>query len=313
MTVGGNLGTVNVTASGSSSWASASAYVSGNVNVASVTASGGDSEASLDVYNNDGNMNLLSLAVNATGAGASAYAYVDTGIGVLGTVTMSATKANSTAYLDFTGNSFGTITSTSGAPSAIVDMYLDNTTSAGGAITASGSGTLYVEIQEKSIASLSASGETNAVTVNVLDITKATAGMTITTGSGADSVMGGAGVDTFAVGAGADHIIFSNVDADTDLVPSGATDVIASGFTSGSDKLDFTTAGSGTNYSENLTAAATLAAFITAAGTALDGTIMYYFGVVGTDGYLAYDTDGVGITGIVKLTGVVDMGSGDII
>ena len=40
-----------------------------------------------------------------------------------------------------------------------------------------------------------------------------------------------------------------------------------------------------TNYAENLLAAATLSAFVSAADTALNGTVQYYFGVVGSDGY----------------------------
>ena len=88
---------------------------------------------------------------------------------------------------------------------------------------------------------------------------------------------------------------------------------VTSGFASGTDKLDFSAAGSVTNYAENLVAAANVSAFATAADTALNGTVQYYFGVVGSDGYLATDTDGDGITSIVKLAGVTDMAFSDII
>jgi hypothetical protein len=312
MTVAGNLGPVVVTASGQDSWASMNAYVSGSAPSVTVTASGDGASASVEVYNNDGDMNLLALAVNATGADSWAGAYVDTGSGILGNVTIQASKANSSASLYFDGNTFGTIAATTGAPSSSIYLDLDNTTTAGGVITSSGSGTLDIVIQEKSITSLSASGQTNAVTVTVTDITKATSAMTLTTGSFADNVMGGAGADTFNLGAGADVFNFTNITADNDTVLSAITDTVAGGFTSGSDKFDFATAGSGTNYTENLTAAASLTALIAAADTALNGTVLYYFGVVGTDGYLVTDVNGTGVTNVIKITGVVDMAAGDI-
>ncbi|MOA57294.1 hypothetical protein D3C78_1814480 [compost metagenome] len=89
--------------------------------------------------------------------------------------------------------------------------------------------------------------------------------------------------------------------------------VIDGGFASGTDKLDFTAAGSGTNYTEVPAAADDLAAFITAADDALDGTTQFYFGVVGGDGYLAQDGDGAGITNIIQLVGVTDIASTDIV
>ena len=122
-----------------------------------------------------------------------------------------------------------------------------------------------------------------------------------------------AGGKTFTGSADMDVFSFTGLDSDTDLVPSAATTVISGGFTSGTDKLDFTLAGSAANYAESLTAVADLAAFTSAANTALDGTTDYYFGVVGSDGYLAQDADGAGITNIIKLVGVTDMASTDIV
>lgn len=60
-------------------------------------------------------------------------------------------------------------------------------------------------------------------------------------------------------------------------------------------------------------AAASVATFIAAADAALDGTVDYYFGVVGGNGYLATDSDGNGITGIIRQVGVTDMAFGDIV
>ena len=106
---------------------------------------------------------------------------------------------------------------------------------------------------------------------------------------------------------------FAFAGADNDGLLAAVMYNVTSGFASGTDKLDFSTAGSVTSYAENLLAAATLSAFVTAADTALDGTVQYYFGVVGSDGYLATDADGDGITNIVKLAGVTDMAFSDII
>ncbi len=155
----------------------------------------------------------------------------------------------------------------------------------------------------------------------------------ITTGIGADSINGGAGADTISAGAGLDTILggtgidsmtggdgidrFQFSAADTDVDITAATDIITD-FASGTDNMYFYTdtttgvAGSSTNYTEVLTAAADLATFAAAASTALNATIKYYFGVVGTDGYLAFDDDGTGVTQIIKLTGVTDLAFTDI-
>jgi hypothetical protein len=122
-----------------------------------------------------------------------------------------------------------------------------------------------------------------------------------------------AGGKTFAGTASADIFSFKGLDADLDVLLSAATRTISSGFVSGTDKLDFTTAGSALNYTEVLAPAASLAAFISAADAALNGTVNYYFGVVGGNGYLAQDVDGSGITNIIQLTGVTNMASTDIV
>jgi T1SS-143 domain-containing protein len=122
-----------------------------------------------------------------------------------------------------------------------------------------------------------------------------------------------AGGKTFTGGAGVDTFSFKALDADTDGALSAATSVISAGFASGVDKLDFTTAGSGANYSEVLTSVANLETFISDANAALNGTTSYYFGVVGGNGYLAQDGDGVGTTNIIQLVGVTNMASTDIV
>ncbi|WP_269713794.1 hypothetical protein [Caulobacter sp. NIBR2454] len=156
----------------------------------------------------------------------------------------------------------------------------------------------------------------------IVDAGAFTTSITLTGGSGADTLAGGtnadvldggAGVDILNGGTGSDRYVFSGVDADTDVVLTAITDEIAGGFVSGADTLDFTVAGTLANYQEVLPPAVDLTAFIAAADTALNGTVQYYFGVVGADGYLATDADGDGVTTVIKLSGVTDMASGDIV
>jgi hypothetical protein len=118
---------------------------------------------------------------------------------------------------------------------------------------------------------------------------------------GGDGVTASADADTFVIG-----------DTDVDGLLSMVMTVIDGGFVTGIDKLDFSVAGSGTNYTENLVAAANLAEFTTAADDALNGTMTYYFGVVAGNGYLAMDGDANGITSIVELVGVTNMEAADI-
>lgn len=135
---------------------------------------------------------------------------------------------------------------------------------------------------------------------------------TFTGGAGVDTVTGGAGVDTMTGAGGADVFIFTDVDTDIDTTAGAVTDIITD-FVTTSDTLDFDTAGGAGNYVEQLTAAADLTALLAAADTALNGTVKYYFGVVGTNGYLVFDDDGIGYTSVIQLTGVTDMAFGDIV
>ena len=66
------------------------------------------------------------------------------------------------------------------------------------------------------------------------------------------------------------------------------------------------------NFVKVSVAAASLSALLTAADTALNGTIDYYFGVVGADGYLVTDSDGIGYTDVIKFTGVTGLLPADI-
>ncbi|MDD2865110.1 MAG: hypothetical protein PHC99_10395, partial [Methylococcales bacterium] len=81
-----------------------------------------------------------------------------------------------------------------------------------------------------------------------------------------------------------------------------------------------TSGGTGLNYVENLTAVADVATLMTAANTAFggtSGTTEYYFGVIGTNGYLVHNvltSDAThGADDIIQLTGVTDIAPTDIV
>lgn len=127
---------------------------------------------------------------------------------------------------------------------------------------------------------------------------------TINGGDGNDTITGGAGVDTLTGGAGADIFVFSTANLDT--TAGAVTDIIVD-FVSGTDKISNTVvgaAGSATNYVEASAAVADLATLLAAADTALNGTVKFYVGQVGSDSYLVSDTEGTGYTDVIKLTGV---------
>lgn len=131
-----------------------------------------------------------------------------------------------------------------------------------------------------------------------------TAGNDYIVGSANDNVItGGAGADTMTGGAGADTFVFATADIDT--TAGAVTDKITDFKSSEGDKLKLGAAGDATNYSEAGAAVADLATLLTAADTALDGTVTYYLGqVTGGASYLVIDTDGTGYTDVIELTGV---------
>ena len=90
-------------------------------------------------------------------------------------------------------------------------------------------------------------------------------------------------------GNGADTFVFANADT---TVAADSYDTVKD-FVSGTDSIDFAgTAGSTNNYSEGGADVANFAAALTAADTALNGTIIYNFQTDGTNGWLFYDADG---------------------
>jgi len=128
---------------------------------------------------------------------------------------------------------------------------------------------------------------------------------------GDDSLSGGAGVDSLSGGAGADRFVFAA--GDTGLLASTADDI--NDFVSGSDRLALgITAGSATNYGEDLNNAGSFAAAQAVADGLADGVIRYVFVVVGSDGFMFVDRNADGtVDEAIKLTGVTDMAFGDIV
>jgi hypothetical protein len=127
-------------------------------------------------------------------------------------------------------------------------------------------------------------------------------------GAGADIIAAGDGADVMTGGAGADEFVIVTTAATADAAGFSAAADTVTDFVSGTDKLDFNgAAGSAANYVEATSAAASFAALLTAADAALDGTVQYYAGQVGSDTYVFYDADGTldtALTEVVKLTGV---------
>jgi hypothetical protein len=135
---------------------------------------------------------------------------------------------------------------------------------------------------------------------------------TITGGTGDDIIDGGeiafpgsfaVSTDTLTGGAGADTFVFSTADHNT---AHGGLTAIITDFKSGQDKIKVANIGAATagNFASVQTSTPDLAALLTAADTALDGTVKIYVGWVGIDAYVVTDMNGVGYTDVIKLSGV---------
>lgn len=136
----------------------------------------------------------------------------------------------------------------------------------------------------------------NTGTATITGVTRDTTG-TNGTAQSMDTLTGNGGSDTFK---------FSTADLGTAVASAAVTQTITD-FTTGVDKIKDTTigaAGSSTNYVAATSAAASMAALLTAADTALDGTVKYYVGQYGSDTYLIDDANGTGMTNVIKLAGV---------
>lgn len=150
------------------------------------------------------------------------------------------------------------------------------------------------------IDSVSATG-LNIIGGDVDDTVTATAGRdNFNLGNGTNVFKGGAGFDTMTAGTGADKFIFSDVDADKDTSLFVLTDRIVGFDDTTGDTLDFTTAGSATNYAEGTFASIDQTA-VDAIDDILDGTVKYFAAADGARVILFYDDDGKDFTSIVQL------------
>jgi hypothetical protein len=338
----GDVGTATITLSSGAYFSGYFSAGSGSVGAASVTV-GEDSYVSIDVQ---GKADTGSITVVAgAGTDVNAYSYADTGHA--GAVTITGGTAGDTAYVYASGGSIDAINlggwlgdynvdAGSVVQGTVITVGADGGTvsgTQGGDVIIGGAGADALNGNDGADVINGGGGVDTINGGNGADaIDGGAGGDTLNGDAGADAILGGAGIDTINGGSEADTInggtgidqMTGGTEADTfvftgdNLVTAAAftgfvaTDVIAD-FVTATDKLDFTTAGSATNYSETLVAAADVAALMTAADAALNGTVKYYFGVVGTDGYLVYSETGSTALAAVKLTGVVDIAYTDIV
>ena len=123
---------------------------------------------------------------------------------------------------------------------------------------------------------------------------------TINGGEGDDILTGGSGIDSLTGDTGLDTFYFATGDIDTtagavtDIITDFSGDFIRGSFGAGSVN-NFVSAGS---------ISSTLGELLTAADGALNGTVDYYVGQVGSDSYLISDSDGSGYTDVVKFNNI---------
>jgi Ca2+-binding RTX toxin-like protein len=214
------------------------------------------------------------------------------------------TLANASSLSTVTLSGAGTFNVTTGAIASANFSLNASATTGANTFDASAFATNGVSITGGAgVDTISGSAQADSLTGNAGDdvIDGAAGADTISGGAGADTITGGAGVDTLTGGDGIDTFVFATADIDT--TAGAVTDTITDFGTT--DLIDGVFgAGSASNYSEAAAAVADLATLLTAADTALNGTVLYYVGQVGSDSYLVTDQDGNGYTDVIKLTGV---------
>lgn len=234
--------------------------------------------------------------------------------------------ADSTVAMKLGQNTFnlalvGTKTAKSDASKITVTGASNVKVDSSGSVEQAAANVLNLETDDNGIVTLTGAKDLTATFLNnggttglSIDGSAFTGKLDVTGTANADIIKGGSGADTFNVfgsgvdevtgGAGKDKFVVFGADADVLVGAIAVTDIITD-FVSGTDTLSgFGTAGSATNYKEATAVSATLAAFLGDADTALNATVKYYVGQVGSDTYVAYDDDGIGFTSVVKLTGV---------
>ena len=110
-------------------------------------------------------------------------------------------------------------------------------------------------------------------------------------------------VDMLTGGAGADIFKFTTADVSS---KAGAVTAIITDFASGTDKIQVLNAGaaSSANFVKADAAVSSFTKLLMDADAALNGTVHYYVGQVGTNSYLVTDIDGSGYTNVIQLNGV---------
>jgi Ca2+-binding RTX toxin-like protein len=204
------------------------------------------------------------------------------------------TSVLSTETVDVDDGAADVVFNASAGATIDVDI-LDTVISSTGIIIAGGAGAVAVGVAGAITGTVGADTITGSAAADTID--GGAGNDTISGGAGADVITGGTGADTLTGGADADDFILASGDtgatvATADTITDFATgsDSIALGGAAGTDG----TAG-GNMLSADGSGMAGLAAVITAADVAFDGTVIYYvaYDVAGSgDGYLLFDEDG---------------------
>lgn len=278
----------------------------------------------------------ITLSTNATVAEALGVAGADRGLytvdGLSYSITDSVTNlVAGLSSIDSAGIGAATLISTNSTAAFTVAQAATWTSLSNfDGHTAAASGRYYVEDTHTNVMAADTTLISDAFTVvangttgvDTINLSMHTKGMTIngddgddiiTGTSGADTIVGGDDADTITGGAGADAITVS--EGDTVVIGAGDTGITEAtadeitGFTSGTDKIDFAgAAGTAANYDEATADVADFAAGLTAANTALDGTHLYSFQTDGTDGFLFFDNDADGTADEVIILVGIDEG-----
>lgn len=348
----GNIGTLTVEATGldASAWvgdfnAVTDHHSTTTVGTINVDATTDGTHAFLDLHvGAHGTGNVTAIDVNASGWGSTAEAHIatDSAGSAVGTITVEATGHNAVAILDLGSNhqihfqswtSIVADTGTDGTGTVNLDINLEGNGTPG-TINAQGAGALNVDVDWQGGFTLNANntGGLQVTVQNPLHDTKTT---TINSASTANDIQVGMGVSNISVAAGHNTFDLGNAQLSYDATGAGltaaqlagitfASDVIKAGFTSGGTDYHNNTSngeivlshGIGTlaNFSANLAAVASFTQFEQNAAAALQGGVNYYFGVVGSNGFLAEigNNGAHTVSAIVELVGVTNLGFGDI-
>ncbi len=216
--------------------------------------------------------------------------------------TISASSVNSATTVSVTSNEAGVAGLYDGATLLGTTATLTANTPANITVAAQGS------VTTASLIVTDAAGNTTTASPAVILGTTGNNSLTGTGGNtfifgfdGADTITAGASVDDMTGGLGNDKFVFTTTDIDT---AAGAVTDIIRDFGTGTDTIGGSFGAAASVIQEAGATAASLAALLSAADTALNGTIKYYVGqVTGGDIYLVTDSNGNGYTEVIQLVG----------